>query len=63
MNEDWINNIDMVITLTWFLTPINIINTGSVMNYKPAITGKLARLASQAHLKCVALIKWKGISE
>lgn len=63
MNGDWIHNIDMVITLTWLLTLINIVHAGSVMNYKHAITGKLARLASQAHLKCVALTKWKGISE
>lgn len=49
----------MVITLTRLISTN--INTGSMMNYKYSITGKLARLASWAYLKCVALIKWKGI--
>lgn len=53
----------MVITLTQLIISTNIINRGSMMNYKYSITGKLARLASWAYLKCVALIKWKGISE
>lgn len=37
--------------------------TGNMMNYKYSVTGKPARLASWAYLKCVAVIKWKGISE
>ena len=53
----------MVITLTWLIVQINIINTGCMMNYKHSITRKLAGLAPWAYLKCVALIKWKGISE
>lgn len=55
--------INMVITLTWLIVQINIINTGCMMNYKHSITRKLAGLAPWAYLKCVALIKWKGISE
>lgn len=51
----------MVITLIRLIISTNIINTGSMMNYKYSITGKLVRLASWAYLKCVALIKWKGI--
>lgn len=53
----------MVITLTWLIMPIKIVNTGSVMNYKHSITGKLARLVSWDYLKCVALIKWEEICE
>lgn len=53
----------MVIDLAWLIMPINIINAGNMMNYKHSITRKLARLASWAYLKCVALIKWKGIRQ
>lgn len=63
INWDGINKTDMVIVHAWLIVLINIINAGNMMNYKHSITRKLARLASRAYLKCVALIKWKEIRQ